>query len=382
MTIDFAVGRTNPEDFPVKAFKAAAARAIDNEYEALSNYHGGLGHPRLREILAARESDREGVAVNPDHLTLMNGSMQGVTVVADALITHNDDHVLVEEFCYPGTLAAYRSLGIQMHGVTMDEEGMRPASLEDHLDRLANDGIKPRFIYTTATYQNPTGAVMSRERKLQVIDIVQRHECILVEDNCYGDVHYDGEKAPAFYALEEHERHIYICSLSKIFAPGVRLGYVYAQPSVLARVLAKRNDAGSNYFAAAVLAEYFGDSVWPHTEAANVSLKRKRDIVVESLAEYADTLCVWSHPPGGLFVWVRYPDDVDNEKLERLAAERDVRYGLGRNFHFAGAQCSYLRIAFGHVPDADIREGIRRLAQCIGEARTSNEAVGLHLFDA
>ena len=97
MTIDFAVGRTNPEDFPVEAFKAAAARAIDNEFEALTNYHIGLGHPRLREILAARESDREGVTVDPDHLALMNGSMQGVTLVAETLIEHAEDHVLVED---------------------------------------------------------------------------------------------------------------------------------------------------------------------------------------------------------------------------------------------------------------------------------------------
>jgi 2-aminoadipate transaminase len=382
MTIDFAVGRTNPEDFPVEAFKAAAARAIDNEFEALTNYHIGLGHPRLRELLAARESDREGVTVDPDHLALMNGSMQGVTLVAETLIEHAEDHVLVEEFCYPGTLAAYRSLGIQMHGVAMDEEGMRPDSLEEQLGLLANDNLKPRFIYTTATYQNPTGAVMLRDRKLQILEIVRQHKCILVEDNCYGDVHYDGDKAPAFYALENDERQIYICSLSKIFAPGVRLGYVYAQPGMLGRLLARRNDAGGNYFAAAVLAEYFGDSVWPHTEAANVSLKRKRDIVVSSLADSADELCVWSHPPGGLFVWVRYPDDVDNEKLLRLANERDVRYGQGRNFHFAAKECSYLRLAFGHVPDTDISEGISRLSQCIREARTSNEAVDLCLFES
>jgi 2-aminoadipate transaminase len=223
---------------------------------------------------------------------------------------------------------------------------------------------------------------MLRDRKLEILEIARQHDCVLVEDNCYGDVHYDGDKAPAFYALEANsERQIYICSLSKIFAPGVRLGYVYAQPGMLGRVLARRNDAGGNYFAAAVLAEYFDGSVWPHTDAANVSLKRKRDLVVSSLADYATELCVWSHPPGGLFVWVRYPDDVDNEKLLRLADERGVRYGVGRNFHFAARECSYLRLAFGHVPDADIGEGIERLAQCIRESRTSNEAVSLDLFE-
>ena len=369
-TFDFAVGRTNPETFPVEKMQLAAHVAIERESEALTNYPGRLGHPGLRAIMAARESEREGVSVDPDAIALMNGSMQAVTLIAEAL-TAPGDTVICEEFTYSGTIGAYRSLGIEMVGLPLDNDGMRVDLLESTLDRLGATR-KPKFIYVLTTYQNPSGTVMSKARREQLISIAENHDIPIVEDNCYGDVHFDGVKPTALYALSDYAKVIYLCSLSKILAPGLRLGYLLARPPLLDQILARRHDAGGNYLAAAIVAELYREGVWGLTDQFNESLCVKKNLVVDGLADELDDICAWSNPAGGLFVWLRYPEDVDQKKLARLAAARNVHFAPGANFHINDEDRPYLRLAFGHVPDDDIRDGIPILAQCIREARTSN----------
>ena len=377
---DFAVGRTNPETFPLERMQRAAHAAIANEYAELTNYPGKLGHAPLRAAMAQRESEREGVAVDADSLALTNGSMQAVTLIAEAL-TQPGDTVITEEVTYGGTIAAYRSLGIDMVGLPVDENGMRVELLEAKLDELG-EGRQPKFIYALTTYQNPTGTNLSLARRRALIDIAAERNIPIVEDNCYGDVHYDGDKPPALYALSDYENIVYVCSLSKILAPGLRLGYFIAKPKLLDAILARRHDAGGNTLAAAVVAELYKDGVWPLTEELNDALKVKKNLVVEGLAASGDDVCVSSNPSGGLFVWVRFDDDVDQQKLARLTAERQLYYAPGANFHIHDEAVPYLRLAFGHVPDDDIAAGMPILAQCLREARTSNEPRGFHgLFD-
>lgn len=368
---DFAVGQTNPETFPIEKVQQAAVAAIAADYAQLTSYPGKLGHLGLRTVMAQRETDREGVEVNADEITLLNGSMQAVTLTAEAL-TKPGDTVICEEVTYSGTIGAYRSLGIDMVGMPVDEDGMRVDLLEAKLDELG-EARKPKFIYALTTYQNPTGMNLSLERRHQLIEIAAAREIPIVEDNCYGDVHYDGPKPPSLYALSDYENIIYMCSLSKILAPGMRLGYIYAKPKLLDTILARRHDGGGNYLAAGVVAELYRNGLWSLTEELNESLKVKKNLVVDGIKEAADGVCVSSNPSGGLFVWVRFPDDVDQAKLLRLTSERGFYYASGANFHINAKQIPYLRLAFGHVPDDDIRDGIPVLIQCLREARTSNE---------
>lgn len=371
---DFAVGQTNPETFPVEAFKQAAIRAIENEHEMFNQYPGALGHLRLRELMAERESQREGVPVDPDKIAITNGSMQSVTLVGQALMDGHDDIVITEEFTYIGTISAYKGIGMEMIGIPLDEDGMRMDALEDTLARLAKQGRKPKFIYSLTTYQNPTGTNMPLQRKQELIRIAAAYDLPLVEDNCYGDVHFEGDKVPSAFALDESPNQIYIGSLSKILAPGVRLGYLLASEPMLTRIVSKRFDAGSNYFASAVVAEFYRNGIWEHCEVTNPVLKHKRDLLIGALANTLDDICVWSTPVGGLFLWLRMPDDVDMGKLVATAGERNVFFMPGAVFHVQNEQVPYIRLAFGHVPDYLIEAGIPILAQCIKESRTSNEA--------
>ena len=366
---DFSTGTTNPETFPTEALAEAAARTVRSHGVELNTYPGSLGHEGLRRLMAKREFDREGVRLDPDRIALTNGSMQAVTLVAEALCEGRDDVVLMEEYCYSGTISAYRGLGIEMVGIPLDGRGMRTDALQSALERLRDEGRPPRFLYVLATYQNPTGSVMPLERRLELLRIAREHRCIVVEDNCYGDVHYEGEKVPALYALDDGVRQVYLCSLSKIFAPGVRLGYLTASSAELFdRIVNRRHDAGPNTLAAAVTAEYLGDRLWEHVEMANRALCEKRDTMLEALGAELGNTCSWSHPPGGLFIWVRLPDGSDVDRIEALAAERKVSFSQGTLFHVEGGGGPYIRLAFGFARVPDIHEGIARLARSIEAA--------------
>lgn len=366
---DFSTGNTNPETFPTQALIEAAGRAIAESVEDFNRYPGKLGHEGLRRLMADREAAREGVRLDPDHIMLTNGSMQAVTLVAEALCHGHDDAVIMEEYSYSGTINAYRALGIEMIGIPLDGHGMRMDVLDETLQQMHAAGRPPRFIYTLVTYQNPTGAVMPRARRLELIALARKYDCILVEDNCYADVHFEGEKPPALYALDDGANQIYMCSLSKIFAPGVRLGYLTAKEPLFERLLARRHDAGPNTMAAAICTEYLRERLWAHCEMANAALKIKRDAMLSALESELGNACSWSHPPGGLFIWVRLPDGVAVEQLEVIAAKRGVGFANGSSFHVRAATGPYIRLAFGFPSVEEIRAGIATLGKCVREAQ-------------
>jgi len=371
-TISFATGNTNPETFPVDGFADAAQEVMRTMGAALNTYPGSLGHEGLRKLLAQRESDREGVAVDPDHIAITNGSMQAITLSIEATLTGTDDIVVLEEFCYSGSITYFQSMGIEMAGIAMDDEGMRMDALAETLDRLAGEGRKPRCIYTLATYQNPTGAVMSKRRRQELVEISARHDIPVIEDNCYGDVHYDGDKQPALYALDDNPRQVYLGSLSKIFAPGVRLGYILARPPVQQTILDRRHDAGPNTLAAAITHAYLKDRLWDHIEMANDGLRVKRDAMVSGLRRELGNEAHVTNPPGGLFVWVRLPDGTDIKRLMEIGEAHGVEFADGSAFHVRNDAGPCIRLAFGYPSVAEIEEGCVRLGKALRELRGSN----------
>jgi len=223
---DFAVGQTNPDTFPVRAFAEAGQRAIEREHYAYNQYPGPKGHPGLRRLMAARESEREGVFVDPECLALTNGSMQVVTLVGQALKVAEGDTVITEMFSYSGAISAYEGIVLNLIGVGLDEEGMRIDLLVAAIEAQIKTGKKPRLIYNLSRYQNPTGTCMSIARRGQLLEVARQFDIVVIQDNCYGDVDFEGAVEPSLFAIDNYVKHICIGSLSKIFAPGVRLGYL------------------------------------------------------------------------------------------------------------------------------------------------------------
>lgn len=367
--IPMRVGMTAPEAFPAAEMAEAAGRAILDIGKDFAFYPGDLGHPGLREVLARREADREGVGFDPDEIALTNGSMQAVTLVGRVLMEGPGDVVITEETTYSGTLGAYRGLGYRLVGVPVDEQGMDIGELRRTLASLAADGHRPRFIYTLPTYHNPTGAVMPRERRLRMIEAAREFDVLLVEDNCYADVQYDDAPRPprSLYTLANGEGVVYIGSLSKILGAGVRIGYFLAKPPLQQRFLDERYDAGQSTLSSSIVAELLRGRLPAQIERNNAALLPKRDALLAALGEQLGGVCTWRKPAGAMFLWVGLPKEVDREALFALSERRGLDYGYGAAYHAGGDDVPFLRLAYA-CPSADrIREGVELLAECLRE---------------
>ena len=367
--IPMRVGMTAPEAFPAAEMAEAAGRAILDIGKDFAFYPGDLGHPGLREVLARREADREGVDFDPDEIALTNGSMQAVTLVGRALMEQPGDTVLTEETTYSGTLGAYRGLGYRLVGVPTDEQGMDVGELRRTLERLTADGRKPRFIYTLPTYHNPTGAVMPRERRIEMIEAAREFDVLLVEDNCYADVHYDDAPRPpqTLYTLANGDGVVYIGSLSKILGAGVRIGYFAARQPLQQRFLDRRFDAGQSTLSSSIVAELLRGRLPAQIERNNAALLPKRDALLAALAEQLDGICTWRKPAGAMFLWVGLPEAVDREALYALAEQRGLDYGYGAAYSAGGKDVPFLRLAYACPSVAGIRDGVALLAGCLRE---------------
>ena len=367
--IPMRVGMTAPEAFPAAEMAEAAGRAILDIGKDFAFYPGDLGHPGLREVLARREADREGTGVDPDEIALTNGSMQAVTMVGRVLMQEPGNTVVTEETTYSGTLGAYRGLGYRLVGVPTDEHGMDIGALRETLQNLIASDRRPRFIYTLPTYHNPTGAVMPRERRLEMIETARDFNILLVEDNCYADVHYDDAPQPpqSLYTLANGEGVIYIGSLSKILGAGVRIGYLMARQPRQQRFLDQRFDAGHSTLSSSIVAELLRGRLGQQIVRNNAALLPKRDALLAALTEHLDGVCTWRKPAGAMFLWVGLPEEVDPEALYELSQQRGLDYGYGKAYHANGDDVPFLRLAYACPSVARIREGVELLAGCLRE---------------
>lgn len=373
--VDFSTGLTDPASFPTEELATAAVEAIRGMGPDFVHYPGSLGHAGLRRILAARESEREGIEVDPDLVAITCGSMQAVTLVGRVLIERPGDIILCEELTYSGTLAAYRALGARLEGVPVDREGLRVDELERRLETLHGAGTPPRFLYTLPTYHNPTAAVMPRRRRERLLEIARRFELTVLEDNCYGDVRFGDEAPPSLFALDGGERVVYVGSLSKIFAAGLRLGYLHARPHLFEPIVEQRFDCGPSLLSAGIVAAYLDGRLWRHVESHNRVLSRKREALLQALDTHLADRCRWVAPAGGLFLWLRLPPKTDLDRLEERSAERGVAYVRGRDFHVQGVDVPAIRLAFGYPNPEEIRRGVGLLADCIRESGPRARAV-------
>jgi 2-aminoadipate transaminase len=361
---NFGSGMPDPKTFPSAELGAAAQRVILREGTSLVRYPDPRGYVPLREIAISRFHRNHGVTLPLNDVVLTTGSMQAIILATQAL-SKPGDTVVVEEFCYSGTLGVLRQYGTQLAGVPLDDDGMRADALDETLERLQREGRRVGFVYTIATHQNPTGTIMSPARRREILDVCRRHEVVIVEDDCYADVLFEGEAPRAIYTMAEPGEVLYIGSFSKVLGPGTRLGYFAAPESLTAKLLAYKRDGGTSALAAMVVAEYFKDHLWSHIAEVCDAVRTKRDTLFASLERELGGLVDWTHPHGGLFTWIKLPDGIDTQAIARQAKEQGILYGTGKAFDAADRDVSYLRLAFGFI-DADlIAEGVSRLGDCI-----------------
>jgi 2-aminoadipate transaminase len=364
---NFGAGNPDPGSFPAQELAEATARVLQRDGDKLVLYPDQRGHAPLREIGAVRFAKNHGRDMPIDNMALTTGSMQAISLACQAFLKPGDT-IITEEFSYSGSIRCFRQYEANMVGIPVDDEGMNTDALEEALKDLDRKGTLPKFVYSIGTNQNPTGTMMPVHRREKLLQLTQRFGIPVIDDDCYADLLFGIPAPTSLYAMDP-ESVIYIGSFSKIMGPGMRLGFFAAKDEWLQRILDWKIDGGTNNFAAFVAAEYFKDHLWDHIDDINGIVKSKLDVVVEELDANKDAFLEHSNPKGGLFIWIKLPEDADPNRILEIATEKGVRYGTGKAFHCGGQDVHYLRIAFGYASHDDFREGIPLLAECVREAR-------------
>ena len=350
-TITFARGNPAHECIPVEELADCARAAIERDGATVLSYGPVGGYGPLREWIAERHG------VDPGRVLVTNGSLQGMVFLADRFV---GGRVLVEAPTYDRPLKILASHGVESTPVAMDGEGLELEALEQALQSAE----KPAFLYTIPTFQNPSGRTLSVDRRHRLVELTREHDLLVLEDDPYGLVRYEGEAPPTLFELEGGERVIYSSSFSKTIAPGLRVGY-FVLPEGLEREL--ETLAVSTYITPVLLGQATvfeflrRGNFEPNLVRVRSLLGARRDAMLEALEQELPGAS-WSRPEGGYFIWVELAEGTDTTALLGPAGEAGVAYVPGADF---GGEPNTARLAFSFVSPDEIREGVRRLATLV-----------------
>ncbi len=362
---NFTGGNNDPEQVPVDDLLAAADAVLRREGRSLAYYgvsNGPQGYKPLRDFLAAKLNRDAGIACTADDILLVSGSLQAFDLINGALVAPGDT-VIVERDTYGGMLNRYSRAGINPVGIPLDENGLRIDALEETLVALKEKNIQPKYIYTIPTVQNPTGTIMPMERRIALLALSEKYGVPIFEDDCYSDLIWSGERPPALYAMSTSGNVIHIGSFSKSIAPALRVGFIVAPWPILSRMIALKVDAGSGALEQMVLGEFCAPHFGSHVPNLRLGLRKKLETLMGALDEQFGTAAEFDDPPGGIFLWVKLPDQVDTMKLYQSALAAGVAINPGPEWSTDAAHSrSRMRLCFASPTATEIREGIAILA--------------------
>jgi 2-aminoadipate transaminase len=362
---NFTGGNNDPDGIPLEGLMAAAQSVMAREGRTLATYglkSGPQGYRPLREFLAGKLKRDAGLVCTADDILIVSGSLQALDLVNSALLTRGDT-VIVEQDNYQGTLTRLQKLGVNAIGIPLDGGGMRMDMLEAALARLKSQSVQPKYIYTIPTVQNPTATILAPDRRATMLKLAEQYGVPVLEDDCYADLVWTGERPPALYAMSQSANVIHIGSFSKSIAPALRVGFIVAPWSIMSRLLALKTDAGSGSLEQMVLAEYCTAHFAEHVPALRQGLRKKLETLMESLAEQFGTAAEFEEPKGGIFLWVKLPDKVDTLRLYQAALAAGVSINPGPEWSTDKAHSiSRIRLCFASPSHDEIRQGIAVLA--------------------
>ena len=361
----FVGGNNDPDQVPVEGLVEAVNAVLRREGKTLATYglaSGPQGYRPLRDFIATKLKRDAGIACAADDILIVSGSLQALDLVNATLLARGDT-VIIERDSYQGSINRLTRLGVNMVGIPLDEDGMRMDALATALADLKAKGITPKYIYTIPTVQNPTGTIMPETRRAELLKLSQQYGVPVFEDDCYADLIWDGKRPPAIHAMDKSGSVIHIGSFSKSIAPALRVGYIVAPWAVLSRMLALKTDAGSGALEQMVLAEYCAPHFASHVPKLNRGLRAKLETLMEALNEQFGTSAEFEDPKGGIFLWVKLPDNVDTLKLYQAALAAGVAINPGPEWSVDKAYAaSRLRLCFASPSHQEIREGVALLA--------------------
>ena len=360
--IGLSGGSPDISSLPLDEVAACAARCIQEEGLKALQYGGSDGRIEMRRTVCELLAE-DGIFVDPDEIILVAGSQQALDFIGRTFVTPGDT-IICEGPTYLGALQAFSAYEPNVVCIDMDKDGMRMDLLEAKLKELGPNGAK--FIYTIPNFQNPAGVTLSLERRKRLIELSHEYNIPVVEDDPYGRLRYEGEHIPPMKSMDPNI--IYLGTVSKIFAPGLRLAWCVAPKPYLARMNLCLQGAGLcvSAFNQVMCEHYFHDTDWKATLAKSIAVyTERRNAMLDELSKCFGPEVTWTYPVGGFFVWLTLPPYFDSNQLLSVALERGVAFVPGTNCYPDGRGASSMRIAFCYEKPERIREAIRRLADVV-----------------
>lgn len=361
--VSLAGGMPYVQGIPQEDVFDVVAQVVSEQASTALQYGGGQGMPALRERLAMLMRE-EGTEADPEDMVVTTGAQQALDLVGKVLIDPGDQ-IVVEAPSYVGALSAFSAYEPRYIQIELDDSGMVVEQLQDALVR----GARPKFVYTVPNFHNPAGVTMSTARREQLVALCREAHLPIVEDNPYGLLRFDGRSEPTLRSMDP-QNVIYIGTVSKVFSPGLRVGWALAEPGVLQRlILAKEaGDLCGSSFTMLVTERYLAGSRWRKNLEGLVQVYRsRRDAMLGALDEHFPDDATWTLPAGGFFVWVTLPGYFDTQAMLAAAVERRVAYVPGTAFHPDGRGRDNMRLAFCYPTEDDIAEGVRRLGALLAD---------------
>lgn len=370
--ISFAGGLPAAEVFPIQRFQEACQKVLATQAGSALQYGATEGYEPLREMIA-RHMARYAILAKVENVLITSGSQQALDLIGKLLI-NSGDRVLVEAPTYLGALQAFNGYGAEYLSVPIDGDGLRTELLEMSL-RLG-----PKFMYILPNFQNPAGVTLSQGRRHQLILLADKYGIPIVEDDPYGQLRYEGEHlAPLVVLDRENLRRdnafsngnvIYLSTFSKTLAPGLRLGWIVAPPKIISKLVQLKQgaDLHTSTFTQCVAFEVArGGFLDQHVKLIREVYRERRDVMLQALEEFFPPEVTWTHPQGGLFLWVTLPQGMNSQSLFRSALAENVAFVPGDSFYAGNGpeSCRHLRLNFSHPSPEQIREGIRRLSVAV-----------------
>lgn len=366
--ISLSGGMPDVSLLPASAIKKATRAALDDERPVALQYGGTSGRAETRAAICNEIMRDIGIRCRPDELMLTSGAQQALDLIARTFIDPGDI-ILAEGPTYLGALQAFSAYEPDIRCIQLDSEGMRMDLLEEELERIGKGNPRLKFCYVIPNFQNPTGVTMTPSRRKRLLELADEYGFMVLEDDPYGRLRYDGGHMIPLKALDE--RVVYLGTISKVFAPGLRTGWIAAPKGVLAKInLVKQGgDLCGSSFDQVVVEHYFADLPWRRTLQKFVkTYGARRDAMLAALEEFFPPEASWTVPEGGFFVWITLPDYVDTGSMLAEALEAGVTYCPGDSFYPDGKRGkNCLRVNFSYESPENIAEAIRRLAAVVEE---------------
>ncbi len=366
--ISLAGGLPDTSSFPPETFAAITA-GIARESCAKALQYGPTDGLRETKECIAEVMAAEDMTVDLDDMVVTTGGQQVIDLVTKTLIDPGDV-IVAEAPTYPGAVPVFNAYEADVVQIDMDADGMRVDLLEETLDRLDRDGRRPKFVYTVPSFQNPAGVTMSLPRRKRLVEVVARRELLVLEDNPYGLLRYEGDPLPPLLSLDGGVYVLYLGTFSKILSPGIRLGWVVAPPPVLEKINLGKQEADlcTSTLSQLMVQAYFEQGRWgDYVESLTELYRGRRDTMLDALAEHFPEQAEWTRPAGGLFIWVTLPDFIDTTDLLARALRDNVAFVPGSAAFLDGRGRNAMRLNFSGSDDERIREGVRRIGEVVKE---------------